>query len=211
MQHWWHEPSGRGVRTRFSDDLAWLPFVADHYVRVTGDAAVWDAVAPYICMRPLAPSEQEVYDQPLEDPEQGTLYEHCLRALDRACTFGVHGLPLIGSGDWNDGMNRSWRGRQRRERMAGVVSSRPRCAGFATHADARGDSAAAVRCRSRADAYTSRPRSARAWDGEWYRRAYFDDGTPLGSATSDECQIDAIAQSWAVLSGAAKPERASPQ
>ena len=206
VQHWWHEPSGRGVRTRFSDDLVWLPFVADHYVRVTGDVAVWDADAPYITMRSLRPDEQETYDQPIESDEEGSLYEHCVRALDRACTAGAHGLPLMGAGDWNDGMNRvGMGGRGESVWLAWFLAATLRR--FALHADARGDSEVASRCRSRAAAYAAAADDA-GWDGAWYRRAYFDDGTPLGSATNDECQIDAVAQSWAVLSGAADPAKA---
>jgi len=207
VQHWWHEPSGRGVRTRFSDDLVWLPFVADHYVRVTGDVDVWDATAPYITMRSLRPEEQETYDLPGESDERGTLYEHCARALDRACTVGAHGLPLFGAGDWNDGMNRvGMHGKGESVWLAWFLTVTLRR--FADHADARHDAAMAARCRSRAAAYAAAAERA-GWDGGWYRRGYFDDGTPLGSATSDECQIDAVAQSWSVLSGAADPVRAS--
>ncbi len=206
VQHWWHEPSGRGVRTRFSDDLVWLPFVADHYVRVTGDVAAWDATAPYIAMRSLRPDEQESYDLPGESAENGTLYEHCGRALDRACTVGAHGLPLFGAGDWNDGMNRvGMQGKGESVWLAWFLTVTLRR--FADHADARHDAVMAARCRSRAAAYAAAAERA-GWDGEWYRRGYFDDGTPLGSATNDECQIDAVAQSWAVLSGAADPARA---
>jgi cyclic beta-1,2-glucan synthetase len=206
VQHWWHEPSGRGVRTRFSDDLAWLPFVADHYVHVTGDASIWDETAPYLSMRVLTPDEHEVYDQPRESDERGTLYEHCVRALDRACTTGEHGLPLMGSGDWNDGMNRvGVQGKGESVWLAWFLTATLRR--FAVHADARGDSRTAERCRSRADAYAAAVEQS-AWDGDWYRRAYFDDGTPLGTAADEECQIDAIAQSWSVLSGAGDPVRA---
>ena len=206
VQHWWHEPSGRGVRTRFSDDLVWLAFVADHYVRVTGDAAIWDAHAPYLAMRSLAPAEQEIYDLPVQSDESGTLYEHCVRALDRACTIGDHGLPLIGSGDWNDGMNRvGLHGKGESVWLAWFLAATLRK--FAVHAEARGDANVATDYRARAGAYAAAVEHT-SWDGKWYRRAYFDDGSPLGTASDEECRIDAIAQSWAVLSGAGDLARA---
>ncbi|MDB4873766.1 MAG: putative cyclic beta 1-2 glucan synthetase [Gemmatimonadetes bacterium] len=206
VQHWWHEPSGRGIRTRFSDDLVWLPFVADHYVRVTGDGAIWDAPAPYLNMRLLHAGEQEAYEQPTLSDESSVLYEHCVRALDRACTTGVHGLPLMGAGDWNDGMNRvGVEGKGESVWLAWFLTTTLRR--FAVHALARGDRNTAARCQSRADAYAAAV-EREGWDGAWYRRAYFDDGTPLGAAANDECQIDSIAQSWAVLSGAGDPARA---
>ena len=206
VQHWWHEPSGRGVRTRISDDLAWLPFVADQYVRVTGDTAVWEARAPYLSMPMLRVDEQEAYDQPVVSDDSGTLYEHCVRAIDRACTVGVHGLPLIGAGDWNDGMSRiGAKGKGESVWLAWFLTTTLRQ--FAVHADLRGDAKLAEIWRARADAYAASVERS-AWDGGWYRRAFYDDGTPLGTATDDECRIDAIAQSWAVLSGAADPERA---
>jgi cellobiose phosphorylase len=206
VQHWWHEPSGRGIRTRFSDDLAWLPFVADHYVRVTADTGIWDARAPFLHMRELAPGEQEAYEQPSVSDETGTLYEHCVRALDRACTIGSHGLPLMGCGDWNDGMNRvGVGGKGESVWLAWFLIATLRR--FAVHATARRDNSVAARCRSRADAYAAAAERT-AWDGTWYRRAYFDDGSPLGTSTDVECQIDSIAQSWAVLSEAADPTRA---
>src|SRR5205085_11467971 len=204
VQHWWHPESGRGVRTRFSDDLAWLPYVVDHYVRVTGDAAVLDESVPYLTMRALEPHEHEVYELPRVSDERGTVYEHCLRALRKASTAGEHGLPLIGTGDWNDGMNRvGVEGRGESVWLAWFLIATLRA--FANQADARNDVAAA-QLRAQADAYAAAV-EAHAWDGAWYRRAYFDDGTPLGSSESDECRIDAIAQSWSVLSGAGAPER----
>ncbi len=206
VQHWWHEPSGRGVRTRFSDDLAWLPFCADHYVRVSGDTRIWDEHAPYLDMRQLEPHEHEVYDKPIVSETTGTLYEHCVRALDRACTRGDHGLPLIGSGDWNDGMSRvGVLGKGESVWLAWFLIATLRR--FARHAELRGDGAVVDRMRHRADEYAAAVERS-AWDGAWYRRAYFDDGSPLGSATSSECRIDSIAQSWAVLSEAGDVERA---
>ena len=206
VQHWWHEPSGRGVRTRFSDDLAWLPYVADHYVRVTGDTAVWDATAPYLKMRPLAPNEHEVYDLPEASDLNESLYAHCVRALDHASTSGAHGLPLMGSGDWNDGMNRvGVKGTGESVWLAWFLIATLRR--FAVHAEARSDAATAARFLARADDYVAAVERD-GWDGAWYARAYYDDGTILGSAQNDECQIDSIAQSWAVLSDAANPERA---
>ena len=206
VQHWWHEPSGRGVRTRFSDDLAWLPFVADHYVNVSGDTNVWDELAPYLEMRQLEPHEHEVYDRPLVSETMGTLYEHCVRALDRACTRGEHGLPLMGSGDWNDGMSRvGVGGKGESVWLAWFLIATLRR--FARHAALRNDGAVVDRFRHRADEYAAAVERT-AWDGAWYRRAYFDDGSPLGSALESECQIDSIAQSWSVLSEAGEPERA---
>jgi cyclic beta-1,2-glucan synthetase len=205
VQHWWHPQSGRGVRTRFSDDLVWLPYVADHYVRVTGDASLLDERAPFLSMRPLEPHEHEVYDLPTVSDEVASVYEHSLRALRKACTSGAHGLPLIGTGDWNDGMNRvGVEGRGESVWLAWFLADTLRR--FAVHADARGDGGAAGEMRAAADGYAAAV-EAHGWDGAWYRRAYFDDGAPLGSATSDECRIDSIAQSWSVISDAGDPER----
>ncbi|MGF1545822.1 MAG: GH36-type glycosyl hydrolase domain-containing protein [Thiotrichales bacterium] len=205
--HWWHPPLGRGIRTRFSDDLLWLPYLTLHYAGATGDWAVFDAVEPYLEARPLAPGEDEAYLLPQRSAEAGSVYEHCCRALDRSLATGVHGLPLMGTGDWNDGMNRV--GREGRGESVWVGFFLFAILGdFIPLCERRRDVARAEHYREHRE-QLHQALNAAGWDGDWYRRAYYDNGAVLGSQASDECQIDALAQAWAVISGAAPADRAA--
>ncbi|HEV8584522.1 MAG TPA: glucoamylase family protein, partial [Methylomirabilota bacterium] len=206
VQHWWHPPAGRGVRTRISDDPLWLPYVVSRYLEVTEDAGILDETVGFLEAPPLLPGQAEAYFEPRRAEKAGTLFEHGARAIERSLTTGPHGLPLMGTGDWNDGMNRVGIGGKGESVWLGwflhtVLTE------WAELASVRGEA-------RRADDWLRRARALgmalerAGWDGGWYRRAYFDDGTPLGSAAGDACRIDAIAQSWSVLSGVAAPARA---
>lgn len=206
VQHWWHpDHSGnetqKGIRTRFSDDYLWLPYVVCEYIEKTGDRDILNEMVPFLQDAPLEEGEDERYSLPRGIGEPATLHTHCMRAIERAMRFGSHGIPLMGSGDWNDGMNLVGNGGQGESVWLGwfLIETMERFSQFCKPADQK----RFQECRSTLTAALE----DNAWDGNWYRRAYFDDGTPLGSSENEECKIDLIAQSWAALCGAADPQR----
>jgi cyclic beta-1,2-glucan synthetase len=206
VQHWWLPTSGQGVRTRISDNRIWLPFVIAHYLQVTEDFAMLDEQLPFLTGTPLAPDQLESFSAPEPTTVTGSVFEHCVRALDVSLAIGSHGLPLFGTGDWNDGMNRVGVAGRGESVWLGwflhVTLLR-----FAAIAEKRGEAAKAAQWVKHAFAL-QQAIEREAWDGDWYRRGYFDDGTPLGSVASDECRIDSIAQSWAIMSGGGEHARA---
>ena len=206
VQHWWHPVVNSGIRTRFSDDLLWMPYATAQYIKRTGDYSILNEKAPYLQDEPLREGEDERYTIVNNSPTEGTIYEHCIRAIEKGLKFGEHNIPLMGSGDWNDGMSTVGNKGKGESVWLGWF--------LCDILNDFQDICKYMKDEERLNRYSEMKEFIReniennAWDGGWYRRAYFDDGTPLGSRDNEECQIDSLAESWSLISGAGKNERA---